>query len=150
MAKQIAYTLTIGGRAASAAVMNAVKQIQIEDHADMADMLRLPFAVAVKEAGGNGLEGFVELNDAGEVEGHFHPPKHDGKPQGTLTINMGAATNVNKFRARFDMLGPATATGATVDPDGGTKEKSQSGEASKTDDMGDRRRSRPIGRAASC
>lgn len=262
MAKQIAYTLSIGGRAASSAVMNAVKQIQVEDHADMADMLRLRLAVAVKEdgsgwtllddelftrlanvkltvtigsgsaiplisayvvnvdttfssepsgselavaamdptvlmhldekvkswpnmqdsdvasaifadrgyrftpvvestkwsrqeddhtlmqrgtdiqflqqlAGRNGFECFVELNDAGEVEGHFHPPKQDAKPQGTLTINMGAATNVNKFRARFDMLGPATATGATVDPDGGTKEKSQSDEASKTDDMGD-------------
>lgn len=263
MAKQIAYTLTIGGRAASAAVMNAVKQIQVEDHADLADMLRLRLAVAVKEdgsgwtllddslftrlanvklsvtigsgsaiplisayvvevdttfssepsgseltvaamdptvlmhldekvkswpnmqdsdvasaifadrsyrftavvestkwsrqeddhtlmqrgtdiqflqqlAGRNGFECFVELNGAGEVEGHFHPPKHDGTPQGTLTINMGSATNVNKFRARYDMLGPAIATGATVDPDSGTKEKSQSDEASKTDDMGDR------------
>src|SRR5260221_1076759 len=59
MAKQIVYTLTIGGRAASAAVMNAVKQIQIEDHADMANMLRLRFAVAVKEDGG----GWTLLDD---------------------------------------------------------------------------------------
>ena len=42
---------------------------------------------------------------------------HDGQPQGTLTVNMGAATNVNRFRARFDMLGPTTAKATTLDPD---------------------------------
>lgn len=262
MAKQIAYALTIGGRPAPTAVLNAVKQVQVEDHADMADMLRLRLAVAVKEdgsgwtmlddaiftrlanlklsvtigsgsaiplisayivevdttfsaepsgseltviamdptvlmhldekvkawpnmqdsdvasaifadrsyrfnavvestkwsrqeddhtlmqrgtdiqflqqlAGRNGFECFVEMNAAGDVEGHFHPPKHDEKPQGTLTINMGAATNVNKFRARYDMLGPAAATGATLDPDSGSKEKSRADEASKSESMGD-------------
>ena len=44
----------------------------------------------------------TDLLPVGEVEGHFHPPKADAKPQGTLTVNMGTATNVNVFRARFD------------------------------------------------
>ena len=65
----------------------------------------------------NGFECFVELNDGGQVEGHFHPPKPDGQPQGTLTVNMGSATNVNTFQAKFDMLGPAVAQAATLDPD---------------------------------
>ena len=37
MAKAITYTLTVNGTAASAAVLNAVKQIEVEDHAAMAD-----------------------------------------------------------------------------------------------------------------
>src|SRR5262249_13971439 len=52
----------------------------------------------------NGSQCYVELNAAGAVEGHFPPPKHDGQPQGTLTVNMGSATNVNSLRARFDKL----------------------------------------------
>jgi phage protein D len=67
-------------------------------------------------ANANGYECFIDLNeDTGDVEGHFHPPTTDDSPQSTLTINMGAATNVNRFRARYDMLGPTTATGTTVD-----------------------------------
>jgi len=51
VAKAITYTLTVNGTAASAAVLNAVKQIEVEDHAAMADMIRLRLAVAVKEDG---------------------------------------------------------------------------------------------------
>lgn len=261
-AKQVAFTLSIAGKAAPAGVLNAVKQIQMEDHAGMADMLRLRLAVAVKDDGSgwtlldeslftrlanltlsvtvgsgaaiplisayiveidtafsnepggsqltvtamdptvlmhldekvkawpnmkdsdvasaifsdssyrftpvvestkwsrkeddhtlmqrgtdiqflqqlaerNGFECFVEMNAAGEVEGHFHPPKQDGQPQGTLTVNMGAATNVNKFQARFDMLGPATAKAATLDPDSASSEKAQADDATQADGMGD-------------
>ncbi|MGZ6974441.1 MAG: phage late control D family protein, partial [Acidimicrobiia bacterium] len=85
----------------------------------------------------NGYECFVETNDAGETEGHFHPPKHDGQPQGTLTVNMGAATNVNKFRARFDMLGPTTAKAATLDPDDASAQQGQADDAQQADGMGD-------------
>jgi phage protein D len=262
VAKQISYSLAVDGKPASAALLNAVKQIEVEDHAAMADMLRLRLAVAVREdgsgwtllddslftrlanlklsvtvgsgraiplisayvievdtefssdpsgsvltvvamdptvlmhldekvkawpnmkdsdvasaifsdgaykftpvveatrwsrqendhtlmqrgtdiqflqhlAGRNGYECFVELNDAGEVEGHFHPPKNDRQPQGTLTVNMGAATNVNKFRARFDMLGPATAKAATIDPDDASAQSGQADEGSQTGGMGD-------------
>lgn len=261
MAPEITYTLTINGTAASAAVLNAVKRIEMEDHAAMADMLRLRLAVAVKEDGSgwtlldedlftrlvniklsvnvgtgkaiplisayvievdtsfssdpsaseltvtamdptvimhleekvkpwpnmmdsdvasaifsdasyrftptvestrwsrqendhtlmqrgtdiqflhqladrNGYECFVEINDSGEVEGHFHPPKHDGKPQGTLTVNMGAATNVNRFRARYDMLGPTTAQAATLDPDDASAQQGQAQGSTQADGMG--------------
>ena len=84
----------------------------------------------------HGYECFVAATDGG-VEGHFHPPKHDGQPQGTLTVNMGAASNVNRFQARFDMLGPVTAKGATLDPDDAS---AQDGSAEKTttdEDMGE-------------
>jgi len=261
VAKQISYALTVNGNAASADVLNAVKQIEMEDHAAKADMLRLHMAVAVKEDGSgwtllddalftrlanlrlsvtvgsgsaiplisayvievdtvfsadpggselvvtamdptvlmhldekvkawpnmmdsdvasaifsdanyrftpvvestkwsrheddhtliqrgtdiqflhqiaarNGYECFVEMNDAGEIEGHFHPPKHDGQPQGTLTVNMGAATNVNKFRARFDMLGATTAKASTLDPEDKSAQKGQAEETTQADGMG--------------
>ncbi len=262
MAKQISYTLTVDGSPASAAVLGAVKQIEVEDHAAMADMLRLRLAVAVKEDGSgwtllddqvftrlanlklsvtvgsgsaiplisayvievgtifsnepggslltitamdptvlmhleetvkpwpnmtdsdvasaifsdskyrftpvvestrwsrqendhtliqrgtdiqflhqladrNGYECFVEMSDGGEVEGHFHPPKKDGQPQGTLTVNMGAATNVNKFQAKFDMLGPTTAKAATLDPDDGSAQSGQADDTTQAGGMGD-------------
>jgi phage protein D len=261
VAKQISYALTINGKAASAAVLNAVRRIEVEDHSVMADMLRMRLAVAVKEDGSgwtvldedlftrlanlkvsvtvgsgsalplisayvvdvdtnfssepdgseltvtamdptvlmhldekvkqwpnmmdsdvasaifsdaayrftpvvestkwsrqendhtliqrgtdiqflhqladrNGYECFVEMNDAGQIEGHFHPAKHDGKAQGTLTVNMGASTNVNKFHAKFDMLGPATAKAATLDPDDASAQKGQADDAKQADGMG--------------
>jgi phage protein D len=85
----------------------------------------------------NGFECFVEVNEAGQVEGHFHPPKHDGQPQGTLSVNMGNDTNVNGFRARFDMLKPAKVKAATLDPDDASKQDAQSDDASQADGMGD-------------
>jgi phage protein D len=85
----------------------------------------------------NGYECFVESNDGGQLEGHFHPPKHDGQPQGTLTVNMGDATNVNKFRARFDMFGPATAKATTVDPDDASTQEGDVSETKQADGMGD-------------
>lgn len=262
MAQQVSYALTVNGSPASAAVLGALQQVQVEDHAQMADMLRLRLAVSVRADGTgwtvldddlfqrltnvklsitvgsgkavpvisayvvevdtnfardpsgsqlvvtamdptvlmhldekvkswpnmmdsdvasaifsdgaynfapvvestkwsrqeddhtlmqrgtdiqflqhlaerNGYECFVELNDAGEAEGHFHPPKHDGQPQGTLTVNMGNATNVNGFRARFDMLKPAKVKAATLDPDDKSAQNAQSDEASQADGMGD-------------
>ena len=262
MARQISFSLSIEGSPASAAVLNAIKQIEIEDHARMADMLRLRLALAVKEDGSgwtllddalftrlaklklsvtvgsrvptplidahvievdakfanepgnselvviamdptvlmhldekvkpwpnmkdsdvataifanaaygftpvvddtrwsrqendhtliqrgtdiqflqqlaerNGYECFVELNDAGVIEGHFHAPRHDDQPQGTLTVNTGSATNVNRFQARFDMLGPTTARATTLDPDDGSVQKSRSDSSSQADGMGD-------------
>jgi phage protein D len=262
MAAATTYSLSIGGRAASPAVLAAIRQIEVEDHAQMADMLRLKLAVAVREDGGgwtvlddglftrlaklritvtvgtgaemplieayvidvdtsfsshpgtselsvtamdptvlmhldekvkswpnmkdsdvasaifsdraygftpvvestnlsrqeddhtllqrgtdiqflqqladrNGFECFVALNDAGEVEGHFHPPKPDGQPQGTLTVNMGSATNVDKFRARYDMLGPAVAKAATIDPDDAAKQTGDASDPTQAGGMGD-------------
>jgi phage protein D len=262
MATQVSYTLAVNGNPASPALLNAVKQIEMEDHEKMAAMVRLRLAVAVKEDGSgwtivddaiftrlaklnlsvtvgsgaaiplieayvidvdtsfssepggsilsvtamdptvlmhleekvkswpnmmdsdvasaifsdasygftpvvestqwsrqeddhtlmqrgtdiqflqhlaerNGYACFVELNDAGQVEGHFHPPKRDGQPQGTLTVNTGSATNVEKFHARFDMLGPAIAKAATVDPDDASAQSGDVQQGSQSEGMGD-------------
>jgi phage protein D len=64
----------------------------------------------------NGYECYVELNpETGAVEGHFHKPRLQQSPQGVLSVNMGTATNVNSFQAKFDMLKPTTALAANVD-----------------------------------
>lgn len=260
MASQIGYSLSVNGQPASADVLNAMRRVEMEDHASMAAMLRLRLAVAVKENGSgwtlldddlftrlakislsvtigsgpavplidgyvidvdttfstepngsllavtamdstvlmhldekvkawsnmmdsdvassifsdasygftpivestqwtrdendqtliqrgtdiqflqylaerNGYECFVTSSDSG-IEGHFHPPKHDGQPQGTLTVNMGSATNVNRFQARFDMLGPSAAKGATLDSDDGSSQDGKADEATRAEDMG--------------
>jgi phage protein D len=65
----------------------------------------------------NGFEVYVETNGfTGQVEGHFHTPRLDQPPQGTLSVNMRDATNVNSFNARYDMMQAveATATGLDV------------------------------------
>jgi len=66
----------------------------------------------------NGCECYVEIHPVtSAVEGHFHPPQLQQPPQGVLSINMGEATNVNRFEARYDMLRPTTAqiTGLDVE-----------------------------------
>jgi phage protein D len=61
-------------------------------------------------AGRNGYECYVEVNPSTRLtEGHFHPPRLEQRPQGVLSVNMGEATNVNSFSARYDMLRPTTA-----------------------------------------
>lgn len=65
----------------------------------------------------NGFEVYIETNGAtGQVEGHFHSPRVSQPPQGTLSVNMRDATNVNSFNARYDMMQAveATATGLDV------------------------------------
>ena len=82
----------------------------------------------------NGFECFVELNDAsGMPEGHFHPPHLQDPPQGVLSVNMGSATNVNSFSARYDMLGPTTADAKTVDIDNASDQTGQAQTTSQTE-----------------
>ncbi|MFO0952901.1 MAG: contractile injection system protein, VgrG/Pvc8 family [Isosphaeraceae bacterium] len=58
----------------------------------------------------NGYECFVTLDPStGAATGHFHPPRLQGPPAGVLNVNMGSTTNVNAFRARFEMLRPTAA-----------------------------------------
>lgn len=259
MADAISYALTVNGRAAGPEILNAIKQIDVEDHAELADMLRLRLAVSVKENGSgwtilddglfdrlvniklsitigsgnsiplidayviestaqfsndpgnsvltvvamdptvlmhleekvkawpnmadsdvassifsdgaygfnaiveatnytrdendhtltqrgtdiqflqqlaerNGYECFVELNpSSGAVEGHFHPPRHDEQAQGVLSVNMGAATNVNAFRARFDMLKPATVQATTLEVENASDEPANADTSSQTE-----------------
>jgi phage protein D len=64
----------------------------------------------------NGYECYVELNpETALVEGHFHLPRLQQTIQGVLSVNLGDATNVNSFRARFDSLGPTTAKASNID-----------------------------------
>ena len=64
----------------------------------------------------NGYECFVELDEhGGRPVGHFHKPHLDRTPQGVLSISLGEATNVNRFRARFDMLRPVQAAASSLD-----------------------------------
>jgi len=47
----VTYTLQINGQAASPEVLAAVQRIEVEDHASLADMMRLRLAVGVREDG---------------------------------------------------------------------------------------------------
>src|SRR5260370_16862891 len=60
MAAQVSYALTVTGNPASSDLLNAVKQIEVEDHSLMADMLRIRLAVAVREDS----SGWTLLDDA--------------------------------------------------------------------------------------
>jgi len=63
----------------------------------------------------NGYEVYVENDsETGKPVGHFHPVRLDVEPQGTLAINLGEATNVNSFNARYEMLRPTEAHARNV------------------------------------
>lgn len=69
-------------------------------------------------AGRNGYECYVDTGvQGGPPVAHFHKPRLEQGSQGVLSVNMGRATNVNKFKARYDMLRPTTAqvTGLDVE-----------------------------------
>src|SRR5258708_5860442 len=84
------------------------------DHTEMQRGTDIQFLKALAQR--NGYECYVELNpESGKVEGHFHKPKLQQPPQGVLSVNMGDATNVNSFKARFDMLKPSTVQAGNVD-----------------------------------
>lgn len=64
----------------------------------------------------NGYECYVEVNPStGVTEGHFHPQRLDKTPQGTLSVNLGEATNVNSFNPRYDMLSATTVKTSGID-----------------------------------
>jgi phage protein D len=55
----VSYKLTIDGQAPDPALLAAIEQIEVEDHADLADMLRLRVGVSVTEDG----SGWTTLDD---------------------------------------------------------------------------------------
>ena len=55
----ISYILTIGDVPASPDILNAIQQIEVEDHADMADMMRLRIAIGSND----GCSGWKVLDD---------------------------------------------------------------------------------------
>lgn len=84
------------------------------DHTEIQRGTDIQFLQALAKR--NGYECYVEMNpDTGVVEGHFHAPRLQKPPQGVLSVNMGDATNVNSFHARYDMLKPTTASAQNLD-----------------------------------
>jgi len=74
----------------------------------------------------NGFEVYVETNGfTGQVEGHFHAPRLNLPPQGTLSVNMRDATNVNSFNARNDMLRPVAAEATNLDVESRENQQSE-------------------------
>ena len=59
MPSRIGFSLSVNGQPASSDVLNAMRRVEMEDHASMAAMLRLRLAVAVKENG----SGWTLLDD---------------------------------------------------------------------------------------
>jgi phage protein D len=107
------------------------------DHTEMQRGTDIQFLQALAQR--NGYECYVELNpETGRVEGHFHKPRLQQDPQGVLSVNLGEATNVNSFQARFDMLKPATVRASNVDV------HSQEKQSADSDSLGDK----PLGNAS--
>jgi phage protein D len=107
------------------------------DHTEMQRGTDIQFLQALAQR--NGYECYVELNpETGRVEGHFHKPRLQQDPQGVLSVNLGEATNVNSFQARFDMLQPATVRASNVDV------HSQEQQSADSDSLGDK----PLGSAS--
>jgi phage protein D len=48
---QVGYRLTIGGQPAPAELLETLQRVEVEEHASMASLLRLTFAVAIEESG---------------------------------------------------------------------------------------------------
>jgi hypothetical protein len=84
----------------------------------------------------NGFECYVELNpSSGKVEGHFHLPRLQNTPQGILSVNMGEATNVNSFHARFNGIGATTAKASNIDNES-MEDQSADAESQQLTDLG--------------
>lgn len=82
----------------------------------------------------NGFECYIETNPAtGQTEGHFHAPRLNEQSQGVLTVNMGDATNVNAFGARFEMLRPVTAQVTGLDVDTRSEQPAQADSSARRD-----------------
>ena len=91
-----------------------------------------------KLASRNGYECFVETDPAsGQAFGHFHKPRVEETPQGVLTVNQGAATNINAFTSRFEMLKPVTAVATGLDISTGEEQPADSQAAALTN-LGER------------
>jgi len=61
----------------------------------------------------NGFECYVDVA-SGSAEGHFHAPRLDEEPQGVLSVRSGAASNVDAFSVRYDMIAPTAASAAAL------------------------------------
>src|SRR5262249_10200637 len=63
----------------------------------------------------NGCECYLEVGSDGRTTGHFHPPRLEQPAQAVLSVNLGTDTNLDDFKARYDMLAATTAKVTGVD-----------------------------------
>jgi phage protein D len=63
----------------------------------------------------NGCECYLEMGEDGRTTGHFHPPRLEQAPQAVLSVNLGTETNIDDFKARYDMLAATTAAVTGLD-----------------------------------
>lgn len=64
----------------------------------------------------NGFEFYVQPGLPGfPDEGHFHAPRLDLPPQGTLNVNMGLDTNTTNFSVQDNRRGPSAVAARSVD-----------------------------------
>lgn len=79
----------------------------------------------------NGYECYVEADPStGQNTGHFHPPSTQQQPLGTLSVNLGEATNVDAFQLRYDMLRPVHAKVTGLEIESASEQAIQSDAAS--------------------
>jgi len=64
----------------------------------------------------NGYECYVTPDPtSGAATGHFHPPRYDAAPQGTLSVGMGRDSTVESLRITYDEARPAQTQTANID-----------------------------------
>ncbi|SAL80251.1 Phage late control gene D protein (GPD) [Caballeronia peredens] len=64
-----------------------------------------------------GYELYVQPEPLSGIDvGHFHPPFLSLPPQGVLSVDFGAATNLAEFQVAYDALRPTMALGIALDP----------------------------------
>ncbi len=85
MPLNVSYTMTIDDAQASSEIIAAIREIEVEDHADMADMLRLHLAVAVREDG----SGWTVLDES----------LLDRLTKLRVTVNVGSQTSLPLIEA---------------------------------------------------
>jgi len=64
----------------------------------------------------NGFECYVERDPIQNVDiGHFHSPRLQDNPQGTLAVSFGEETSISSFRTSYEMLRPIRAKASNID-----------------------------------
>jgi phage protein D len=79
----------------------------------------------------NGCECYLDVGDDGRTSGHFHPPRLEQPPQAVLSVNLGTETNVDDFKARYDMLAATTAAVTGLDASDASDQAAQAPETSQ-------------------
>jgi len=78
-----------------------------------------------------GFECYIETDpSSGAIVGHFHAPRLDETPQGTLFINMGPVTNVNSFLTKNEMILPVQVQATSLDIESQTNQPADIAETS--------------------